>query len=191
METGTRSLLPELQPDDPRVSVGHFTYGNPRLMLWDERERISIGKFCSIADEVTIFGGGEHRTDWVTTFPLRIAFGLEGAWQDGIPATKGKTEIGNDVWIGYGATILSGVRVGDGAVIGAHALVAGDIPPYAVVGGNPARVLKLRFQQAVISRLLDIRWWDWPIHEVRAVTDLLCSPNMADFLDYAETRLNH
>lgn len=160
-------------------------------MLWDERERINIGKFCSIADEVTIFGGGEHRIDWVTTFPLRIAFGLEGAWRDGIPATKGKTEIGNDVWIGYGATILSGVRVGDGAVIGAHALVAGDIPPYAVVGGNPARVLKLRFQQAVISRLLDIRWWDWPIHEVRAVTDLLCSPNMADFLNYAETRLDH
>ena len=107
------------QSNDPRVSVGRFTYGNPQLMLWVDDERIEIGSFCSIAQNVTIFAGGEHNLNWVTTYPLRIAFGHSLAEQDGHPKTKGRTTIGNDVWIGYGATVLSGVTIGDGAVIGA------------------------------------------------------------------------
>ena len=102
--------FPALISTDSRVSVGCFTYGSPRLMLWQEDERISIGKYCSIAEKVTIFGGGEHRSDWVTTFPIRKAFNLDRAGKDGHPTTKGPTVIGNDVWLGYGSTVLSGIK---------------------------------------------------------------------------------
>jgi len=148
--------IPVFQPNDQRVTVGRFTYGNPQLMLWGECERIEIGSFCSIAQNVTIFGGGEHNMDWVTTYPLRIAFGHLIAWQDGHPRTKGKTKIGNDVWIGYGATILSGVVIGDGAVIGAGAVVVNDVPAYAIAVGNPAGVIRCRFDEATITKLLQI-----------------------------------
>lgn len=88
-----------LRSDDPRIRVGYGTYGKPRFRLWDESERIEIGKFYSIAEDVTIFGGGEHRTDWVTTYPLRIAFGDPLGGRDGLPASKGPTRIGHDVWL--------------------------------------------------------------------------------------------
>jgi acetyltransferase-like isoleucine patch superfamily enzyme len=146
-----QSKIPELIPTDSRVSVGRFTYGNPQFMLWDDSERIQIGSFCSIASEVVIFGGGEHRTDWVTTFPLRIAFGDPLAGKDGHPASKGETRIGNDVWIGFRAMVLSGVTIGDGVVIGTGAVVAADVPSYAIVAGNPAKV---------IEKLLALRWWE-------------------------------
>lgn len=178
----TASRIPPTPCDDPRVSIGRFTYGNPALRMWDEAERIEIGAFCSIADGVTIFGGGEHNTGWVTTFPLRIALALEGAGRDGHPATKGPTRIGNDVWIGDGATILSGVTVGDGAVIGARALVARDVPPYHVVVGNPARTVRQRFADADIAALLRIRWWDWPLERIEAEVAGLCGGDPADFI---------
>jgi acetyltransferase-like isoleucine patch superfamily enzyme len=172
-----QSEIPGLVCQDPRVEVGRFTYGAPRLLLWAEHERIYIGGFCSIADEVTIFGGGEHRTDWITTFPLRIAFGDPLAGRDGHPATRGATRIGNDVWLAYRATVLSGVTIGHGAVVGAGAVVASDIPPYAVVAGNPARVVRYRFPQDVIAKLIELRWWDWPLDKIRRNMDILCSPD--------------
>lgn len=172
-----RSRIPALVCDDPRVTVGRFTYGAPRLLLWAAHERIDIGSFCSIADEVAIFGGGEHRTDWITTFPLRIAFGDPLAGADGHPASGGPTRIGNDVWLAYRAMILSGVTVGDGAVVGAGAVVASDVPPYAVVAGNPARVVRYRFPQDVIARLLALSWWNWPLAEIRRRAPILCSPD--------------
>lgn len=181
-ETEDRSAIPVLACADPRVEVGRFTYGAPRLLLWDERERIRIGGFCSIADEVTIFGGGEHRTDWITTFPLRIALGDPLAGKDGHPATRGLTRIGNDVWLGYRAMVLSGVTVGDGAVVGAGAVVASDVPPYAIVAGNPARVVRYRFPQEVVARLLELRWWDWPLEKIRRHLDILCSPDVGRLL---------
>lgn len=170
-----QSKIPELIPTDSRVSVGRFTYGNPQFMLWDDSERIKIGSFCSIADEVVIFGGGEHRTDWVTTFPLRIAFDDPLKGKDGHPASKGETKIGNDVWIGFRAMILSGVTIGDGVVIGAGAVVAADVPPYAIVAGNPAKVIRLRFAPNVIKRLLELRWWEWDINKIKTSISLLCS----------------
>jgi acetyltransferase-like isoleucine patch superfamily enzyme len=176
--------VPLLVANDPRVSVGDMTYGNPRLMLWGENERIDIGKYCSIADEVAIFGGGEHRTDWVTTYPLRIAFDSPLAHRDGHPATKGPTRIGNDVWIGYRAIILSGLTIGDGAVVAAGAVVAGDVPPYSVVAGNPARVTRLRFPPEIIAKLMTVKWWDWPLDQVMASADLLSSSNVQAFLNH-------
>ena len=176
------SAIPQLSSGDPRVRVGRFTYGNPEFKLWGSGEHIEIGAFCSIADGVTIFGGGEHNTDWVTTFPLRIALGEDGAGRDGHPASKGPTRIGNDVWIGDGATILSGVTIGDGAVIGARALVAQEVLPYHVVAGNPARVVRARFAPEVVAALLRIRWWDWPLERIRAQVAGLCGGDLADFI---------
>lgn len=174
--------IPVFQPNDPRVKVGRFTYGNPQLMLWAEDERVEIGSFCSIAQNVTIFAGGEHNMHWVTTYPLRIAFGHPLAGKDGLPRTKGKTTIGNDVWIGYGATILSGVTIGDGAVIGAGTVVVKDVLPYAIVAGNPARLVRFRFDTETIAKLLEIAWWNWPLEKIEATTSLLCSEHIGDFV---------
>lgn len=169
------SKIQELIPNDARISVGRFTYGNPQFMLWGDAEHISIGSFCSIANEVAIFGGGEHRFDWVTTFPLRMAFGDPLAGEDGHPTSKGQTKIGNDVWIAARATVLSGVTIGDGAVIGAGAVVATDVPPYAIVAGNPARIIRYRFKPNEIRSLLEIRWWEWDIEKIKKNIPSLCS----------------
>jgi acetyltransferase-like isoleucine patch superfamily enzyme len=144
--------------------------------------RLRIGAYCSIAANVTIVLGGEHRTDWVTTSPLRILNDLPDAWADGHPASKGDIAIGNDVWIGLGSTILSGVTIGDGAVIGAGSVVATDVPAYAVVGGNPARVIRYRFPEEVREALQRIAWWDWPHDRVIASVDLLCSTDVEGFV---------
>lgn len=177
------SLIPALYSSDARVTVGRFSYGTPTLKLWGECERISIGAFCSIADGVTLFAGGEHNTHWVTTYPLRIALGDVRAGSDGHPASKGETRIGNDVWIGHGATILSGVTIGDGAVIGACSVVASDVPAYHIVAGNPARILKPRFSDERISALQRIAWWNWPIERIQAASDLLCSAHIDKFIE--------
>lgn len=180
-----QSSIPELSSTDSRVHIGRFTYGNPRFMLWDEQERIKIGSYCSIAEGVTIFGGGEHPTDWISTFPLRAAYAQPGAYQDGLPATKGKTEIGNDVWIGFNATILSGVTVGDGAIIAATATVTKDVSPYTIVAGNPAKLIRFRFTKQQISQLLDIKWWDWPHDRIIEFLGLLSSNNIDNFISAA------
>ena len=177
-----KSKISPLISTDSRVSVGRYTYGNPQFMLWDQSERIQVGSFCSIASEVVIFGGGEHRTDWITTFPLRIAFDDPLAGKDGHPDSKGFTKIGNDVWIGFRALVLSGVNIGDGAVIAAGAVVASDVPPYAIVVGNPAKVIRYRFTNAEIKYLLAIRWWDWDIEKIEKNIQNLCSTEIEKFI---------
>lgn len=171
-----------LASTDPRISVGDFTYGNPRFMIWEPHERISIGRFCSVAEGVTIFGGGEHRLDWTSTYPMRIMLGEAGAYQDGHPHTKGPTTIGHDVWLGFNAIVLSGVTIGHGAVIGAGAVVTGDVPAYAVVAGNPARRVRSRFSGDSVERLLQLAWWDWPIETVRQHIGALNGPLTDDAL---------
>ncbi len=175
MSSKTVCRIPLLHSDDPRISIGRFTYGNPRLLLWGDNERIEIGSFCSIADEVVIFGGGEHNPDWVTTYPLQIAFGGSRAGQDGHPATKGKTTIGHDVWIGYGATILSGISIGNGAVVGARSVVTKDVAPYSIVAGNPAKFIRFRFDPERIDYLQELCWWDWSVEKIKNNMDILCS----------------
>lgn len=185
----TESRIPQLQSPDARIEVGRFTYGTPNFRIWASNERIKIGAFCSIADDVTIFGGGEHRSDWVSTFPLRIAFGHALAERDGHPASKGPTCIGNDVWIGHGAVILSGVVIGDGAIIGAGSVVSRNVPPYAIVAGNPARFIRSRFSDVQIEALLEIAWWSWPVELIEDFVPILCDNNVALFIDKARSYL--
>jgi len=162
------------------ASIGRHTYGNPQILHWGEKSTLTIGNFCSIADNVKIFLGGNHRIDWITTYPFNA---LSEKWDSaknitGHPATKGDVKIGNDVWIGYGATILSGINIGDGAVIGAETVVTKDVEPYAVVVGNPAREVKKRFNKEKIEILLNIQWWNWEDSEIADKLHILCSQNI-------------
>ncbi len=171
------------------VTVGAHSYGNPQIKIYESgNSHCTVGRYCSVGDHVCIYVGGDHPTNYVSTYPLRVALGLPGAHEDGIPTTKGDVVIGSDVWIGDGVTIMSGVTIGDGAVIGAHAVVASDVPPYAVAVGNPARVVKYRFTPGVIRRLSAVRWWDWLDTDVIDAVGLLSSPDIEGFLQYAEGR---
>jgi acetyltransferase-like isoleucine patch superfamily enzyme len=155
-----------------------YSYGikNIRVREWGEGADVKIGAFCSIADNVEIFLGGNHRTDWVTTYPFGHIHQDKFPWHGkGHPATKGDVVIGNDVWIGSGATILSGVNIGDGAVISAKSVVVKDVPAYGIVGGNPAKLLKMRFTEDQIERLLNNPWWDLPESRINELIPLLCS----------------
>ena len=151
--------------------------------------KLVIGSFCSIASGVTIFLGKEHRPDWVSTYPFNVMLKMKrGPWSEslnnleGHPYTKGDVIIGNDVWIGSGATIISGVSIGDGAVIGARAVIAKSIPPYSVVVGNPGRLIKYRFSEAVISDLLRLKWWDLKDEDINLISPLLQSPNISELI---------
>lgn len=170
------------------VQVGDYTYTAdvvPELIAYLPTDIIIIGKFCSLANGAIIFGGGEHRSDWVSAYPFRVAFDMEGKNKDGHPASKGPTIVGNDVYIGYHAIILSGVKVGNGAIIGAGSVVTQNIPDYAIVGGNPARVIKMRMTDVQIADMLKIKWWDWPIEEIKKAIPYLCSDNIQKFIEYA------
>jgi acetyltransferase-like isoleucine patch superfamily enzyme len=164
-----------------RYTIGDHTYGTPRVMSWGEGTSLRIGKYCSIGTNVTIFLGSEHRTDWVSTYPFPFLW-KEGSSISGHPSTRGDVVIGNDVWIGFGATILSGVTIGDGAAIGACSVVIRDVPPYAVAAGNPAQVIRHRFGEETIQKLLQIKWWDWPDEKVAENVYLICSDSIGTFI---------
>lgn len=168
----------------PQFPIGRGTYGSPKVFSYPNDASLRIGAYCSIAADVSIFLGGEHHPEWVTTYP----FGA--LWREHLhpdqPKSRGDVVIGNDVWIGRGATIMSGVTIGDGAVVGAGALVAKDIPPYTIVGGNPAKPIRLRFSPEIVSKLLEIRWWDWPDERIRKAAGMLQSPDIQAFIDAVE-----
>lgn len=167
-----------------RYRIGDYTYGNPRVISWKEGTSLRIGKYCSIGTNVTIFLGSEHRVDWVSTYPFSF---LSPVWPtaksiSGHPSTKGDVVIGNDVWIGFGTTLLSGVTVGDGAAIGACSVVTRDVPPYAIAAGNPAQIIRYRFDEETIQKLLRIKWWDWPEEKVSENIRLICSDSIRAFV---------
>ena len=125
--------------------------------------------------------GGEHRTDWVTTYAFTHLF-PEATGFKGHPRTKGDVVIGNDVWIGYEALILSGVRVGNGAVIAARSIVTRDVEPYSIVAGNPARHIRFRFDEAAVKALEEIAWWDWPMDKIKEAWPLLLADDVKAFI---------
>jgi acetyltransferase-like isoleucine patch superfamily enzyme len=176
-----RLVIKRLFGQRAKIDVGDHTYGVPHVRWWGEASGLRVGKFCSIARDVTIFLGGNHRTDWITTYP----FNVRRPWRKqtrvaGHPWSRGDVQIGNDVWLGEGCTILSGVTIGDGGVVAARSVVSRDVPPYAIVAGNPARVVRIRFASEEIARLLELRWWDWRCEVIAENIDVLLSPSLAD-----------
>jgi acetyltransferase-like isoleucine patch superfamily enzyme len=165
----------------PGHKIGRWTYGNPTVWSYDDGTRLEIGSFCSISDRVTILLGGEHRLDWVTTYPFNVVWPRRPAIP-GHPRSKGDVLIGHDVWVCYGATILSGVTIGTGAVVGACSVVTSNIPPYAIAAGNPARVIRYRFPEATIQRLLRSTWWNLPDDLLEKHFASMLSSRVDDFL---------
>lgn len=173
-------FLKPLVAGHPRVQVGDYTYyQDPRhpmdfatrnvLYAYGD-ERLIIGRYCCIASETRfLMSGGNHPMLGAGTYPFSM---FPGTWADAVAdrlpdmPSRGDTVIGNNVWIGFRAIIMPGVRVGDGAIIGAGTVVASDVPPYGVVVGNPGRVIKRRFPDHEIEELLEIAWWHWPVEAV-------------------------
>lgn len=145
---------------DPRIEIGIGTYGvgQDTVLLFRSDDHVTIGRYCSIARGVTIIASGEHNYQAVANYPFAAMF--DGTI-DRDTYRKGPVNIGHDVWIGAHALILSGVRIGHGAVVAAGSVVSRDVPPYAIVAGVPARILKYRFNEDIRCRLLALSWWDW------------------------------
>lgn len=171
----------------PQYEMGVGTYGLPYVHDWNEGSTLKIGAYCSIGHEVQIFLGGQHRIDWASSYPFPAFYDelrdiTDYSW------TRGDVVIGNDVWISTGVTILAGVTVGDGAVLAANTVVSRDVPPYAIVAGNPGKVVRWRFDEDTRAALHATQWWTWPQDEVRQVARLLCATDIRPFLDYAAQR---
>lgn len=155
-------------PDGPEAFEKNVLYHFPFM-----GDRLIIGKFCQIAARATfMMNGANHGTAGASTYPF-AAFG--GAWANRFPGelegeNRGDLVVGNDVWIGFDALLMPGVRVGDGAIVAARSVVAGDVPPYTIVAGNPARTVRARFDDKDIEYMLETRWWDW---DVATITRLI------------------
>ena len=159
-------------------TIGEGTYGDVTVLFEEGPHTCKIGKYCSIANGVQFMLHSEHHTEWVTNYPFPAFVSGSGYRSPG----KGNILVGSDVWIGNGATIMSGVMIGDGAVIATKAVVTKDVPPYTIVGGVPAKVIKKRFSEEQIHKLLQIRWWNWDREKIKAAIPLLCQPNIDLFI---------
>lgn len=163
--------------------IGDHSYGRPKVRFPESGRGLKIGRFCSIADRVEILLGGNHRTDWATTYPFGAFAEL---WPsvarlgDAYHASRGGVVIGSDVWLGSGVTVLSGITIGHGAVIGARAVVTRNVEPYAIVGGNPARPIRMRFEPERVAELLETAWWSLPDRDIAPLVPLLQSDRIED-----------
>lgn len=178
---------------DKKYIIGDYTYGKPNVIFENEDANLYIGKFCSIASGVIIFLGGNHRTDWITTYPFNSIPNSD--FEDfkdikGHPATKGDVIIGNDVWIGLNAIILSGVKIGDGAIIAAGSVITKEVGPYEIWGGNPAKLIKNRFDKETTENLLETKWWYWNIKEIKKNIPQLMNNNIKNILNTTEPKKN-
>jgi len=193
-ESPFRGITLDRQVSHPNIIVGRYSYYSgyyhghgfddcARFILPDPgADRLVIGSFCSIGSGVSFIMAGNqgHRYDWASSFPFHWmpeVPAFSGAANGYLPA--GDTVIGHDVWIGSEAMIMPGVRIGDGAVIGARALVTRDVPPYAIVGGNPASIIRRRFADPEIALLLEMAWWHWTEDQLQPAMPLLTSGDIA------------
>jgi virginiamycin A acetyltransferase len=179
---------------NPNIIVGDYTYYDDpvdsegferRNVLYHYpfmNDKLIIGKFCAIARDVRfIMNGANHKIDAFTTYPFSI-FG--NGWEKVMPKIedlpcKGDTVIGNDVWIGYDSLIMPGVTIGNGTIVASRSVVAGEVEPYTIVGGNPARPIRKRFDREVVDLLQKIEWWNWPAEKITAHLDVLTSNDAA------------
>lgn len=172
----------------PNIFIGDYTYFDDRrngpenfeennvLYNYDHSKvKLVIGKFCAIAAETRFIMTGDHKLDAISTYPFPIfGNGWETAFNVYDLPVKGDIIVGNDVWFGYDSLIKNGVTIGNGAIIAARAVVVKDVPPYSIVAGNPAKVVKMRFDQDTINRLQKIAWWDWNIEKITHHLKLIC-----------------
>jgi virginiamycin A acetyltransferase len=181
-------LSPPVQPKKVRRSIdnqklsetqitsGFGTYGVNHITLhkWDLNNKLIIGKYSAIADEVHIFLGGNHNTKTTSSYPFQVLNSIgESGFPEINPTSKGDVIIGNDVWIGSHVSIMSGVTIGDGAVIAAYSHVVKDVPPYTIFGGNPAEFINKRFNDEIIECLLKIKWWEWELDKIKENFEIL------------------
>ena len=171
----------------PNYSYGLYSYGVPEVFDWKEGSTLKIGVCCSISSYFKIYLGGHHRVDWVSSYPFP-AFTEEAKDITGFGGTNGDVIIGSDVWIAANVTILSGVTIGHGAVIANGSVITKDVTPYEIVGGNPAKHIRYRFEQSIIDKLLKIAWWEWNEKEIRKVAIKLSSNDIQGFIDYVEKK---
>ena len=166
--------------------IGRLSYGIPDIVnyLSHRAPHLEIGSYCSIAANVEIMFGGAHHIEFITSYPIGYAkpFVGETPRNDCVDDAHAEVRIGHDVWLGRGALIIGGVTIGTGAVIGARAVVAKDVEPYAIVVGNPARQIRSRFTQSEIASLLESRWWDLPVEEIERLQPQLLGKDVAAFI---------
>ncbi|MEN9567707.1 MAG: hypothetical protein RLZZ69_2903 [Cyanobacteriota bacterium] len=183
----------------PKIIVGDYTYYDDpedsenfeRNVLYHysfSKDKLIIGKFCALARNLKfIMNGANHQISGFSTYPFYI-FG--NGWEKVTPQDcelpfKGDTLVGNDVWIGYESIIMPGVTIGDGAIIAAKSVVVNDVPPYSIVGGNPAKIIKLRFTAETIKTLQEIAWWNWDINKISANLEYITSADLDTLLTIA------
>lgn len=179
---------------NPNIIVGDYTYYSDSLQPEEFEghvthhydfigDKLIIGKFCAIASGIEfIMNGANHRMCSVTTYPFNI---MGNGWEDFAPKQaelplKGDTVVENDVWFGQNVTVMPGIHIGNGAIIAANSVVTKDVPDYTIVGGNPCRIIKKRFDDDLIDYLLNLKWWDWPKEKIFKNLDKLCSGNLDD-----------
>lgn len=177
---------------NPNIQVGDYTYYSDINGCEDFEKHVThhydfigdkliIGKFCDIASGVEfIMNGANHRINSVTTYPFNI---MGNGWEKVTPNLaklpyKGDTIVGNDVWIGQNVTIMPGIEIGDGAIIAANSTITKDVLPYHIVGGNPAKIIRRRFDDSLVSYLLDLKWWDWDKEKIFSNLEILCSADL-------------
>jgi acetyltransferase-like isoleucine patch superfamily enzyme len=171
----------EIEINGVKVIIGKHTYGleTVQLLTWGAQPAaLKVGRFCSISYNLNLIFGGNHRSDWVSTYP----FGHTNTSKiyscpiAGHPASFEDIQIKNDVWIGRNVTIMAGVIIGNGAIIATNSHVVKSVPDYAIVGGNPAKIIKFRFDEKTIQYLLDIKWWEWDDERIKREINNLTSP---------------
>jgi virginiamycin A acetyltransferase len=181
---------------NPNIIVGDYTYyddfetvenfeKNVKYHFDFVDDKLIIGKFCMIASDVKfIMNGANHLTDSLSTYPFAVfGNGWEKAMDGKQYPNKGDIHIGNDVWIGYNATIMAGVTIGDGAIIATNATVVKDVAPYSIVGGNPAKEIKKRFSDETITKLLALQWWNWKIEKITQNLQHLTDSNIEKLIN--------
>ena len=202
-ESPFKGIPLDRQVTHPNIIVGRYSYYSGYyhghsfddcaryLLAGEDADRLLIGAFCSIGSGASFIMAGNqgHRNDWISTFPFAfVPEAPEFATASNGFLAAGDTVIGNDVWLASGCTILSGVKVGDGAVVAARAVVTRDVAPYAIVAGNPASVINWRFDEPSRLAILASQWWTWPEAEIRQIVPLLCSGKLDEFIAYAAAR---